>query len=358
MKLFARRRPEAGAEGGVRSMRAVRDVGAVREVHDELDERAAAATGINPATWASAQELIALRRHAGQIGLQCAGPARAQRGGEHLSRFRGRGMDYQESRAYSDGDDVRSMDWRVTARTGLAHVKVYQEERERPVVFGIDFNPGMYFGSRGRLKSVVATHAAALLAWAAADNGDRVGALLYNGGTCDLAPRGGAHGVLQLIRQLVAHSDPRQGIDARPGAGGLGAALVRLRRVSRPGSLIVLIGDFYGLDDDCDRQLQWLRRHNDVVALQIVDPLELAPPQPARYGVFVGGQRCVLDLRPAAARRAYQECFGRHHDLVAATMRRHAISLLRLPTDADTLGALRRHFAHGKRRAPEHRLAA
>ncbi len=346
MKLFARRRPEASAHGGVRDPR------------DELDDRSAAAAGINPATWASAQDLIALRRYAGQIGLQCAGPARAQRGGEHLSRFRGRGMDYQESRAYSDGDDVRSMDWRVTARTGVAHVKVYQEERERPVVFGIDFNPGMFFGSRGRLKSVVAAHAAALLAWAAAENGDRVGALLFNGSTCDLAPRGGAHGVLQLIRQLVTHSDPRLGIEARPDTGGLGAALVRLRRVARPGSLVVLIGDFYGLDDDCDRQLQWLRLHNDVVALQIVDPLEVAPPQPARYGVVVGGQSSVLDLRPAAARRAYQEYFRQHHDRVAATMSRHAISLLRLPTDADMLSTLRRHFAARTRRAPEQRLAA
>ncbi len=322
-------------------------------------DRSTTDAAINPATWASAQELIALQRHVNQIGLQCAGPARAQRGGEHLSRFRGRGMDYQESRAYSDGDDVRSMDWRITARTGVAHVKVYQEERERPVVFGVDFNPGMFFASRGVLKSVVAARAAALLGWAAAENGDRVGALLFNGSTCDLAPRGGRHGVLQLIRQLAMHSDPRRSIDAPPDAGGLGAALVRLRRVARPGSLIVMIGDFYGLDDDCDRQLQWLRQHNDVVALQIVDPLELAPPQPARYGVLAGGQNCVLDLRPAATRRAYQEYFSAHHAAVAATMRRHAISLLRLPTDTDTVAALRRHFAvRARRRMPERRLAA
>lgn len=319
----------------------------------------AADAAINPATWASVPELIALQRHADAIALHCVGPVRAQRGGEHLSRFRGRGMDYQESRAYSDGDDVRAMDWRITARTGVAHIKVYQEERERPVVFGVDLGPGMFFASRGVLKSVVAARAAALLAWAAAGSGDRVGALLFNGASCDLAPRGGRHGVLQLIHQLVAHSDPRQAIAAVPDGGGLSAALVRLRRVARPGSLIVLIGDFYGLEAGCDRQLQCLRQHNDVVALQIVDRLELAPPQAARYGVLVGGQSGVLDLCPVATRRAYQQFFDAHHAQVAATMRRHAIGLLRLSTDADTVAALRLHFAaRAARRQPERRLAA
>ncbi len=338
MDWFKRRRPDAAAD---------------RTATDAVIDAA-----LNPATWASTQELIALQRHAGRIGLQGAGPALAQRGGEHLSRFRGRGMDYQESRAYSSGDDVRSMDWRITARTGEAHVKVYQEERERPVVLAVDFSPGMFFGSRGLLKSVVAARAATLIGWAAVEHGDRVGALLFNGSHCDLAPRGGKHGVLQLIRQLVEHSNPRRGVDAPPDAGGLGAALVRLRRVSRPGSLIVLIGDFYGLDAECDRQLQWLRQHNDLVALQIVDPLELTPPRPARYGVLAGGHSAVLDLRSAAARRAYQDYFNRHHEFVAATFRRHAIGLLRLSTDAATAAALGRHFAARRRRVRDWRLAA
>lgn len=322
---------------------------------------------VNPATWASAHELIALRRHADAIALRGAGPARAQLGGEHLSRFRGRGMDYQESRIYSSGDDARSMDWRVTARTGVAHVKVYQEERERPVVFGIDFGAGMFFASRGALKSVVAVRCAALLAWSAAGSGDRVGASLFNGECRELAPRGGRHGVLQLIHHLVAHSDPRRAMDgagADAGAGergGLGAALLRMRRVSRPGSLIVLIGDFYGLDDDCDRHLQWLRERNDMLALQIVDPLEVAPPRPARYGVVAGGEAGVLDLRSERTRRAYAQYFARHHAAVAAAMQRHAIGLLRVTTDADTVAQLRRHFAPRAPRAPrraEPRLAA
>lgn len=300
---------------------------------------------LNAGTWASRNDLIDLQQHAGNIALKHAGPARARLTGNHLSRFRGRGMDYQESRAYQPGDDVRSMDWRITARTGNPHVKLYQEDRERPVVLFLDLNPGMFFGSRGMLKSVAAARAAALIAWAATGGGDRIGAMLYTGVHCDLPPRGGKHGVLQLIRQLVAHTDPRITVNGQPDAGRLNDALIRLRRVSRPGSLIVLMGDFYGIDDDSAGHLLRLRQHNDVVALQIVDPLEEAPPMAGRYVIANGDQQGILDTRSTVARRAYQDYFSRHHQLVATTMRRQAIPLLRISTDQDIVGAIRVFFA-------------
>lgn len=321
-------------------------------------ERAVPDALINPGTWASALTLIALQGPAARIGLRPNSPARARLAGDHLSRFRGRGMDYQESRGYQAGDDVRSMDWRVTARTGQAHVKIYQEERERPVVLFIDLNPGMFFGSRGMLKSVAAARVAALLAWAAVDRGDRIGAMLFNGDHTDLPPRGGRHGVLRLIRQLVQHTDPRSALDRAADDAGLNASLRRLRRVSRPGSLIVLIGDFYGLDDESGNHLLRLRQHCDTVAIQIVDPLEQAPPPAARYGVTDGGQSGILDTRSAAVRQAYQDFFSGHHRTVATIMRRHAIPLLRLCTDDDIVDALQRHFATNGMRAQILGLAA
>ena len=300
---------------------------------------------LNAGTWVSASDLIGLQRHAGKIGLKRVGPTRAQIAGNHASRFRGRGMDYQESRIYQAGDDIRSMDWRVTARTGAAHVKLYQEERERPVVLFLDLNPGMFFGSRGMLKSVVAARAAALLAWAAADSGDRVGAMLFNSGYCDLQPRGGKHGVLRLIRQVVEHSDPRIGINAQVHPGGLNAALSRVRRISRPGSLIVLLSDYYGIDEDSGNHLLRMRQHCDVVAIQIVDPLEEAPPPAGRYAVTAGGRQGILDTRSTAASKAYQDYFSHHHQVVATMMGRHAIPLLRLSTAADVVAVLQNHFA-------------
>ena len=128
---------------------------------------------LNAATRVTSRELIELRRHARKLDLTRRRPALAQLAGNHASRFRGRGMDYQESRAYQPGDDIRNMDWRVTARSGRAHTKLFQEERERPVVFCIDLGPSLFFATRGALKSVIAARAATLLAWAAAAQGDR-----------------------------------------------------------------------------------------------------------------------------------------------------------------------------------------
>ena len=157
---------------------------------------------------ASSDELVRCRLQARDLRLDSRLSARSAITGVHASRFRGRGMDYQESRVYQSGDDIRSMDWRVTARTGRAHVKLYQEERERPVVVMVDLGPGMFFATRGAFKSVIAARAAALIGWAAIQNGDRIGALLFNGGHHEIRPQGGQRGVLRLIRELVTATDP------------------------------------------------------------------------------------------------------------------------------------------------------
>ncbi|VAW74578.1 hypothetical protein PA3071 [hydrothermal vent metagenome] len=299
---------------------------------------------LNPSTRVTLDELIQLRQQARSLGLGHARIARAQLSGNHASRFRGRGMDYQESRIYQAGDDIRSMDWRVTARTGRPHTKLYQEERERPVVVCVDLNPGMFFASRGALKSVVAARAASLIGWAAAAHGDRIGALLFNGEHHELPPRGGKHGVLRLIRQLVAQSNPLENLNQAPHPQGLNPALARLRRVSRPGSLIFLLSDFYGIDDETGNHLMRLRQHNDVVAIQIVDTLELAAPPPARYGVTDGQQVGILDTRSAAVQKTYRDFFNQHHQTLRDLMRSWAIPLLQLPTDADIAAVLRRGF--------------
>jgi len=299
---------------------------------------------LNPATRASLDELIALRQQARQLDLSRKQAARAQLSGNHASRFHGRGMDYQESRIYQPGDDIRSMDWRVTARTGRPHTKLYQEERERPVVVCVDLNPGMFFASRGALKSVVAVRAAALIGWASITRGDRIGALLFNGDHHELPPRGGKHGVLRLIRQLVAQSDPLENLDHPPHPQGLNMALARLRRVSRTGSLIILLSDFYGIDDETGKHLMRLRQHNDVIAIQLLDALELAPPPPARYGVSDGRHDGILDTRSATARKAYDDFFSQHHRAVQELMRSRAIPLLQLSTDDDVASVLRGRF--------------
>ena len=303
-----------------------------------------AGTALPGVVQVSSAELVQYRLRARELKLGSQLPARSIITGGHASRFRGRGMDYLESRDYQPGDDIRSMDWRVTARSGRAHVKLYQEERERPVVVMLDLGPGMFFATRGAFKSVIAARAAALIGWAAVQNGDRIGALLFNGGGHhELRPVGGQRGVLRLIRELVSATDPVQGMAGSDAVnpGHLNDALARLRRVARPGSLVFVFSDFYAIDDNTRRHLQRLRQHCDAVACQVVDALETEPLAPGRYAVSDGRQRSVLDTRTAARRRACSAYFTEHHRALAALMQQCAVPLQRIHTTDDVVQSLR-----------------
>jgi len=291
----------------------------------------------------SSDELVQCRLPARDIRLDSRRPARSGLTGGHSSRFRGRGMDYLESRAYQPGDDIRSMDWRVTARTSHAHVKLYEEERERPVVVMIDLGPGMFFATRGAFKSVIAARAAALIGWAAIQNGDRIGAFLFNGGHHELRPLGGQRGVMRLIRQLVSATDPAVAMDQNIDVHGshLNEALLRLHRVARPGSLVFILSDFYAIDADTRRHLQRLRQHNDIVACQILDAIELEPPPAGHYAITDGTETGMLDTYSAARRRAYADYFADHHQAVQRLMQQSAVPLQRIATSDDVAQALR-----------------
>jgi len=293
-------------------------------------------------------ELIRLRLKARGLNLETRRRAQATNSGVHHSRFRGRGIDYLESRNYQAGDDIRNMDWRVTARTGRAHTKLYQEERERPVIAMVDLNPSMFFGTRGAFKSVVAAQAAALLGWSTVTNGDRIGAFLFGRAGRqshhEIPPTGGRRGVLRLIRDLVQWTRPEQQVGSL-GQDGLGEALRRIRRVARPGSLVFILSDFYSMDEDTERHLTHLRQHNDVVACQIWDRLELSPPPPGRYGVSDGQQLGLLDTSSAEFRQHYEDYFVDHHLRIRNLLMRRGIPLIRLVTDEDVADSLRRGLA-------------
>jgi uncharacterized protein (DUF58 family) len=291
------------------------------------------------------EELLQLRHSARDLPLDSRRAATSVISGAHDSRFRGRGMDYLESRGYQPGDDIRSMDWRVTARSGRAHIKVYQEERERPIVVMLDLGPGMFFATRGAFKSVIAARAAAMIGWAAVQNGDRIGALLFNGGHHELRPLGGSRGALRLIRTLVEMTDPVHATEARTDSANgqhLNDALMRLRRVARPGSLVFILSDFYDCDTDTRRHLQHLRKHNDVIALQIIDNLEIAPPPAGHYAISDGRHSGLLDTRSTARRQAYIDYFAAHHQAVRELMQQCAVPLQQLATTDAVNQSLRR----------------
>ena len=249
--------------------------------------------------------------------------------GGHLSRFRGRGMDYLESRHYQPGDDVRSMDWRVTARTGAPYLKVYVEERERPVVAVVDLRRDMHFATRGVFKSVQAARVAALIGWAAISLGDRFGALIMNGGHRECQPRGGKRGVLRVIEALTATD--KAAVQQQP-EDNMTRSLERLRRVTRPGSLIILISDFLEMDDNTERHLNELARHNNLLAIQIIDPLEQVILTVGDYGVSDGASRAVLNIRKKQDAEDLQAYFQSRHERARSVFQALGAPMIQLMT--------------------------
>ncbi len=289
----------------------------------------------------SVDDLIGLRFRAQRLELGIARRARHSMTGAHGSRFRGRGMEFAESRIYQPGDDVRSIDWRVTARTGRPHTKLFQEERERPVILLVDLSASMFFGTRTAYKSVLAAETAALIAWAAMHGGDRVGALVAGRSHhLELEPVSGRRGVLRVLRALAALS--RQESNDEEQQVKLCDSLLRARHVARPGSLLVVISDFYGLDEEAAGHLSRMRQHNDMLACWIHDRLEIEPPPPGRYGVSDGWQTATLDTVSRRARARYAASFGARFEALCATLGRLAIPLLPIATGDDVAETLRR----------------
>ena len=302
---------------------------------------------------ASVDELIRLRLRARSIHLESLRRATSSPAGLQFSKFRGRGIDYEESRNYQPGDDIRAMDWRVTARTGRPHTKVFQEERERPVIVMVDFSPSMFFGTQVAFKSVIAVRAATVISWAAVLAGDRIGAFLFSHRLHhEVQPAGGRRGVLRVIRDFADWANPDKYANVIE-QGSLGSALHRLQRVARPGSLVFIFSDFFSLDDDSERHLTRLRQHNDVIACQIWDTLELNPPPPGRYGISDGNHIGILDTGSAALRQRYEQYFLDHHMKVRDLLRRRAITLLRLATYEDVVDGLKRGLGGARAARPK-----
>lgn len=254
-------------------------------------------------------ELIGLRHGARELDLGRQRQAFSLLVGPHQSKFRGRGLEFEEVRAYQAGDDIRSIDWRVTARTGKTHTRLFREERERPVLLLVDQSLSMFFGSRTCCKSVTAAHAAALLAWAAFRHNDRVGGLVYNGNDhTEIRPRRSAGQVLQLLRGIddFNHRLNRQ---LTPAAQGIDTALEELRRITRPGANLFLISDFQGLSAAGLKHLHQLRKHNDLTAVRVYDPLEAELPPPGSYAITNGTERLTLNAADPELRQAYQSDF-------------------------------------------------
>jgi len=290
---------------------------------------------------ASQSGLIALNRDAHQLPLNSS-HIRAQFNGQYLSSFKGRGMEFDESRPYQPGDDIRSMDWRVTARTGKPHSKVFREERERPVLLWVDFRQPMFFGTQQHFKSVLAAKIAALLAWSSAYHGDRLGGLIFSDQSAtqnshiELRPRRGKSACLHFIKQLTENpvwdTDWNHHPQLEDQSGSAADALGRLQRVSKPGSLIFLISDFRHMNDMAWSRLAQLRRHSDVVLISIYDPLEAQLPPAGIYRISDGETELTLNTYNRQQRQQYHQRYETHRLQLQSRCRKLGMHFIKIST--------------------------
>ena len=285
---------------------------------------------------------------AAQAGLLATLPVREvhdHHAGDWASRWLGRGLDFEESRLYSPGDDIRDMDWRTTARTGRPHLKIYREERQPLVHLVVDRGATMRFGTRRRLKVAQAARVAAVLAFATAGHNGVIGATLWDAQDETLPARHGRLAALALIEQAAAPcpplSDPAP-TDALHHADRLAALEASLPR----GARLVLISDFAWLADDHETQLARLAARCDVWAIQIVDAAERALPEmgAACFRDMASGQRVWLDTAQASVRAAARTAFADHLAAQAARLARAGVRHQPADSDTDDLVAL---LAHG-----------
>ncbi|WP_417513900.1 DUF58 domain-containing protein [Marinobacter sp.] len=277
-------------------------------------------TASDAITRISLQSLIRLQADARALKLPSARPTRARQAGLQHSSQRGRGMAFAEVRLYQPGDDIRSIDWRVTARRQAPHTKLYEEERERPVLLLCDLGPTLFFASTGAFKQVRSAQLAAILAWLALSVGDQVGGIVFNGDTLTVQrPARRKKSVLRLLDTLA--SQQHSSLDGSAPDITLDTALAEARRVAHTGSRIFVISDFLNISENTTSLLGALARHNSVSALRVVDPLEQELPQSGRFAIAGAEGPVWFDASNKSFQQAWQEKITRHKATLAECFR-------------------------------------
>lgn len=311
---------------------------------------------------ASLSELISLRASSRNLSLIKKKKPKTHTVGSHLSMSKGRGMDFEEVRVYHPGDDVRNMDWRVTARTNVPHVKVFREERERPVFLVVDFTESMFFGTRNAFKSVVAARVAAMLAWSTVASGDRVGAILFSDTEMvEIKPGSRDRAALRILKKLSDFSQfphhngqhparsrhPEQPRHPELDSGSsIKKALTKLHRLAPSGSLIFLLSDFDTFDEQALQQYKRLARYNQIVSGLIYDPLESEPPKPGLYQFSNGVENILLNTSSKSLCKQYKEQFSVKIKMLEQEANSAGQSFFQLRTNQPILLVLREVLQH------------
>jgi uncharacterized protein (DUF58 family) len=297
----------------------------------------------NEDIYTNLRALMRLRYSARGFSYLPRQPVRSLLSGRKRSRLRGRGLDFDELRHYRPGDDIRTMDWRVTNRTGKPHVRVYTEERDRPVIVMVDQRLPMFFGSQQRMKSVVAAEVAALTAWRVLAVGDRIGAILFNdAGALEVKPTRNQRRVVGWLGELATMNNELSVASARSSnPTGLTDALRQLERSVGHDYLVVLISDFYGWNETNLKIIRSISQHNDIICTLVFDPLEQNISNASKLVVSDGRFQLEIDPAREGLGEKFEASFKNSVAQVQGELKRHDIPVLPVDTVTPVTNQLR-----------------
>jgi uncharacterized protein (DUF58 family) len=296
-----------------------------------------------PGVYANLDDLIRIQFKARNFSFLPQQPVTSVLSGRYASRLRGRGLNFEEIRRYLPGDDIRTMDWKVTARTRSPHVRVYTEEKDRAILLVVDQRINMFFGTRDKLKSVTAAELAALGAWRAVAVGDRIGAVVFNDVELfDIQPQRSQKTVMSILGNVVQMNHAlRADTQVEPNAGMLNRALEKALQLVSHDGLIVMISDFFGVDEQTERLTARIAEHNDVLALLVHDPIRLQPAE-ERVTVSDGSLQMEIDFADKHVREKLAENYREEQEHITRFLNRLAAPLLMVSNKGDVVDQVRR----------------
>lgn len=271
--------------------------------------------------------------------------------GQKTSRLRGRGMNFEEIRGYLPGDDIRNIDWKVTARMRKPHTRVYTEERDRPTLLVVDQRINMFFGSKRAMKSVVAAEAAALGAWRVVGVGDRVGAVIFNDTKIEtIRPHRSNKTVLNILGSLVRMNQKlTTKHETVSQSTKLNEALKNVSRLAKHDYLICVISDFDGANEDTQRLMTRLARHNDVIVGFVYDGLETDMPDVGRVIIGDGSKQIEFDTSDQSLRKRYKDEFSDRIALARKFLMHRKVPVILLNTEVSVAEQLRKVLGYRPR---------
>ncbi|WP_411990965.1 DUF58 domain-containing protein [Agarivorans sp. DSG3-1] len=288
--------------------------------------------------YAQYSRLIKLRGQIGAFSLLPHLKSGSVLSGRHSSKFRGRGLNFEELRHYQQGDDIRNLDWKVTLRTGKPHVRTYTEEKDRSVMLCVDQGSSMFFSSLDTMKSVVAAELAALVAWRSLKDNDRV-AWMINGsdGFSSIKPQRAQASLLAALERLSQHNQALSAHSKDIQTSSLSASLQQLMRLKLKDNIIVILSDWQHTSEQELSQFKYLQQHNDVLAVLISDPMEYAVPSQSKDWVLSDGQS-QINLQGAAKLAKANQQLAKQGELKHSQLKQ-LMALKNLPLiEVDTSG--------------------